>query len=93
MKQLKAIYLPDLAYNEKYSTDFIFNKETEKFHMILNDEFVYDVGTIYEDEDWMFFETELIQPPKYELAEHCYGIVKRIPNNELLKYIDNLLKE
>lgn len=94
MKMIKAIYLPDLAFNSKESCVFEYEKGQDFFYMATDSEIIYDIKPLVEDEDWYIFETEL-KVDEESRDKYSYGEVKRIPNNELLKYLkeyDNQVK-
>lgn len=83
MKNIKAIYLPDLAFNSKESCIYEYEKGQDFFYMATDNEIIYDIEPLVEDEDWYIFETDL----KIDEKNREYGIVKRIPNKHLIEYI------
>ena len=94
MKKLKAIFLPDLAHDSSKSYTFEYDKEVNQFYMVTDKVIAYDPIFLIEMTDWLIFETELVSDGYIEVVEDeifC-GKVKRIPSNELEKYLKNNFK-
>lgn len=92
---IKAIYLPDLAFPATEGNNiFIYNKERKVFEMEIDSDFTYDVDSIIDDEKWMFFSTVLIESECKEDNETKmeYGNVIQIQPNEVLKLIRGPIK-
>lgn len=86
--KIRAIYLPDLAF-EPCDGNLIFeyDKQTKRFHMCIDPEFMYDVQAILEDNNWIVFETELCKDEN----SIQYGITNIISKENLLKRIGEVI--
>lgn len=91
MKTIKAIYLPDLAFDSNKSCIFEYKKGQDFFFMATDNEIIYDIEPLVEDENWYIFETEL-KIDEDSINKFKYGEVKRIPNNKLVEYINEYEK-
>lgn len=87
MKELKAIYLPDLAFSQKeYSTMFAYDPESGNFEMESNNDFSYPKESVLEDDSFIIFLTELIEE-SFDGETIKYGKVEMITKEQAKEYM------
>jgi hypothetical protein len=81
--QIKAIYLPDLAFDSSEGNfNFVYKSDTKTFDMEIDKEISYSEDSVLQDiESWLLFETKLITDD--DGAE--YGECKQISIEEFRK--------
>lgn len=89
MTRIKAIYMPDIAYDSKEGNfNFVYNLEERVFIMEIDSEVRYSEDSIIDDDQWLLFETDL-----KEVNSRKYGYCKEIDVKEFIKIRDKMLEE
>jgi len=94
---LRAIYIPDLAFSPKEG-GFIFEYyiDTNTFKMIIDEEIQYDLECVIEDENFMVFTSQITCDSWYPYdEEHTVksGDVDFIDKKDIYKIIEQIKKE
>lgn len=95
--EIRAIYLPDLAFDPSLG-NFIFKLDLSdnKFKMMIDESFQYDVDSVINDIDFLIVATEITKKSwklSSEARIESLGEYRIIEHKNLLKEIDFLKKE
>ena len=88
--KIRAIYLPDIAFNDTKNIIFEFNKDTNSFILIGDESYRYDKECIIEDSNWILFETQLMEDVLDDNTIINYGITNQISKEDFIKRKDEL---
>lgn len=88
--KIRAIYLPDIAFNDTKNIIFEFNKDTNSFILIGDESYRYDIECIIEDSNWILFETQLMEDVLDDNTIINCGITNQISKEDFIKRKDEL---